>query len=412
MDIDRCLTDPSFYATGEPHEIWTHLRREDPVHWTKSPLSFGGFWSLTRHADVTAAYCDPKSFSSERNGVAMPTTAEQEQIPREQLGFKEMMILTDPPLHAAMRRAFNRLFLPRSVGRYDTRGREIVSEILGEVIPRGECDFVRDVAVKLPMAFICEMMAIPRQDWELMFQWTNMALGADDPEFQIGSAAETSMTGITSVYGYCVKLALERRGASGDDLLTIIGNAEINGRKLNEHELGHNGFQFVAGGMETTRNAISGGMLALIKHPDQRRRLVDDPSLMPTAVEEILRWTSPVTQIMRTATRDIEMRGKTIHEGDRVLLWNASANRDEEVFAEPFKFDVARTPNEHLAFGIGEHYCIGAHLARLEIRLMLEALLRQMPDIELAGEPERLQSMLLAGIKHMPVRFTPHPAGN
>jgi cholest-4-en-3-one 26-monooxygenase len=203
---------------------------------------------------------------------------------------------------------------------------------------------------------------------------------------------------------------VERRGGAGDDLLSIIGNAEVQGRELNWRELGHNGGLFVLGGLETTRNAISGGILALLENPREMDRLRSAPSLMHTACEEILRWTSPITQLMRIATRDVELRGKKIREGDRVVMWHASANRDEEAFADPDRFDVGRSPNEHLAFGRGEHFCIGAHLARLELRLMLEAVLREMPDLRLAGAVERLRSNVVAGIKHMPVRFTPRRA--
>lgn len=408
-DLDRQLTDPDFFRTGNPHATLRRLRLEDPVHWTQGDLS-RGFWSVTKYADVAAVAADPRTFSSQAAGVALPSSRQMEQISPQAMGCGESMIMTDPPRHIAMRKAFNRIFLPRAVAAQEASGRKLVAEILAEVLPRGQCDLVVDVAVKLPMAFICEMMAIAREDWERMYLWGNMAAGAEDPEFQVGSALDTRREGNSSIFKYCAELARERRGGGGEDLLSVIGNAEIDGRQLNWRELGHNGGLFVLGGLETTRNAISGGILALIENPHEAQRLRSTPSLMHSACEEVLRWTSPITQLMRVAMRDVEVRGKKIREGDRVVIWHASANRDEEVFPDAFRFDVGRSPNEHLAFGRGEHFCIGAHLARLELRLMLEAVLREMPDIRLAGPIERLRSNVIAGIKHMPVRFTPRKA--
>jgi cholest-4-en-3-one 26-monooxygenase len=408
-DLDRQLTDPGFFATGDPHALLRRLRAEDPVHWTQGALS-RGFWSVTKYADVMAVAIDPRTFSSERGGITLPSSPQMEQISPQAMGCGESMIMTDPARHIAMRKAFNRLFLPRAVAVHEASGRKLVAEILDEVLPRGECDLVVDVAVKLPMAFICEMMGIPRQDWVRMNTWGNMVAGAEDPEYQVGSALDTRREGNSCIFKYCAQLALERRGGDGDDLLSIIGNAEVQGRELNWRELGHNGGLFVLGGLETTRNAISGGILTLLENPREMDRLRSAPSLMHPACEEILRWTSPITQLMCVATCDVELRGKKIREGDRVVMWHASANRDEEAFADPDRFDVGRSPNEHLAFGRGEHFCIGAHLARLELRLILEAVLREMPDLRLAGDVERLRSNVVAGIKHMPVRFTPRRA--
>jgi cytochrome P450 len=416
MDIDRALTDPGFFADHDPHPLWQQLRREDPVHWTEGRVR--PFWSITRHDDIVAAFIEPNLFTSSR-GVVVPSSPEVEQITPEMSGAGQMMIMTDPPLHGSMRRAFNRLFLPRAVGVYDDPGRKLVAEILDAVLDRGSCDFVVDVAARLPMAFICEIMGIPRRDWNDMFTWGNMALGFEDAEYQVesGSATETRRQGVTNLGGYCVQRALERRGGNGEDLLSVLGNAEINGRKLTEGELFHNGFQYVIGGLETTRNAISGGLLGLIQHPAECAKLINNPSLMPTAIEEILRWSSPITHIARFATRDTELAGKTIREGDLVALWLPSGNRDEQTFHDPYRFDIERTPNEHVAFGRGEHFCAGAHLARLELRLMMDSLVHELEQIELAGPVERLSSNLVSGIKHMPVRFkrthasVPHACG-
>jgi cytochrome P450 len=403
-EIDRALTDPSYYVEHDPHPLWQQLRREDPIHWTSGLVR--GFWSLTRYEDIIAVFSEPNLFTSTR-GLIVPSSPEMEQLTPEMTGAGQMMIMTDPPLHVAMRRAFNRLFLPRAVGRYDSPGTALVDEILNEAVERGECDFVVDVAARLPMAFICEIMGIPRPDWPLMFKWGNMSLGNEDPEYQTesGSALETRQEGTSKLGSYCASLALERRGSSGEDLLSVLANAEINGRKLTESELIHNGFLYVVGGLETTRNAISGGLLAFINYPAEWARLVAEPALLPAAIEEILRWTSPITHIARVALKDTVVGGKAIGAGEQLATWLPSANRDEQVFEDPYRFDIARTPNEHIAFGKGEHFCAGAHLARLELRLMLDAILKQIDKFELAGPVERLQSNLVAGIKHMPVRL-------
>jgi cytochrome P450 len=298
--------------------------------------------------------------------------------------------------------------LPRAIGRFEVPGPQLVREILDEALTRGECDFVLDVAARLPMAFICEIMGIPRVDWPDIFRWGNMIAGNEDAEYQVesGSALETRQQGTLNIGKYCKKAALERRGGDGEDLLSVLGNAQINGRLLTERELAHNGVLYVGAGLETTRNAISAGLLALLEHPAELDLLLKDEALMPTAVEEILRWSSPVTHFARVAMKDTELGGKQIQQGDRVVLWFPSGNRDEAVFENPYTFDLRRTPNEHIAFSKGEHFCAGAHLARLELRLMLQALLKRTKQIELTGKVERLRSNFLAGIKHMPVRFT------
>jgi cytochrome P450 len=403
--IDEALSDPGFFVEHDPHPLWRQLREEDPIHWTEGLVR--PFWSITRYDDIIAVVSEPALFSSAYL-ISLPSSLELEQLTPEMLGSGEMMLMTDPPLHAAMRRAFNRLMLPRAVGRFEVPGPQLVREILDEALARGECDFVLDVAARLPMAFICEIMGIPRSDWPDMFRWGNMIAGNEDTEYQVdsGSALETRQQGTRNIGNYCIRAALERRGGDGEELLSVLGNARINSRLLTERELAHNGVLYVGAGLETTRNAISAGLLALLEHPAELELLLQDESLLPTAVEEILRWSSPVTHFARVATRNTELRGKQIHQGDRLALWFPSANRDEAVFEDPYTFNVRRTPNEHIAFSKGEHFCGGAHLARLELRLMLQALLKRTRQIELTGKVERLRSNFLAGIKHMPVRFT------
>jgi cytochrome P450 len=403
-EIDEALSDPGFFVDHDPHPLWRQLRHEDPIHWTEGLTR--PFWSITRYDDIITVVGQPALFSSAFL-VSLPSSPELEQLTPEMLGSGEMMLMTDPPLHAAMRRAFNRLMLPRAVGRFEVPGPQLVKEILDEALARAECDFVLDVAARLPMAFICEIMGIPRNDWADMFKWGNMIAGNEDEEYQVesGSALETRQEGTRKIGEYCTRAALERRGRDGEDLLSVLGNARLNGRLLTERELAHNGLLYVGAGLETTRNAISAGLLALLDHPAELELLLKQQALMPTAVEEILRWSSPVTHFARVATEATELGGKRIHKGERVALWFPSGNRDEAVFVNPYTFDIRRTPNEHIAFSKGEHYCAGAHLARLELRLMLQALLKRTCQIELIGKVERLRSNFLAGIKHMPVRF-------
>jgi cytochrome P450 len=408
--IDAALSDPGFFVDHDPHPLWKELRENDPIHWTEGLGK--PFWSATRYDDIISVVSKPTFFSSAYL-IGLPSSPEMEQVTPEMLGSGEMMLMTDPPLHGAMRRAFNRLMLPRAVGRFEAPGPQLVREILERAMARGECDFVVDIAARLPMAFICEIMGIPRKDWPDMFTWGNMVAGNEDPEYQVdsGSPLDTRQEGSRNIGLYCLEAALERRGGDSQDLLGVLGNATIDGRLLTRTELAHNGLLYVGAGLETTRNAISAGLLALLEHPEQMDLLLEHPEIMPTAVEEILRWASPVTHFARVATMDTELGGKRIHVGDRVALWFPSANRDEAIFRDPYSFDLRRAPNDHLAFSRGEHFCGGAHLARLELRLTLQALLPRLRQIEITGKVERLRSNFLAGIKHLPVRFSESQAG-
>jgi cytochrome P450 len=410
MQNDLDLTNLDLFLAGDPHSVWKELRAADPVHWTERQNK-RGFWSITKHADALRVYRDPAAFSS-RGGVVLGSTdAQDPNQPQVQLGFDQMMILTDPPRHGRMRQMLNRSFTPRALAPHEPHIRAIATEILDAIAEQGRCDLVVDVAAKLPTAVICEMLAIPAEDWDLMFALGNMTLGSEDPEYQVdGSSQKTSAQAQMEIFSYFMKLIGERRSNPGPDLVSALVNGEIDGDRLTDIEVLFNCFLLILGGQETTRNAISGGMNALMHDPSDRERLARDALLMPSAIEEILRWTSPITHIMRTATRDVEIRGRTIHQGDRVVIWNPSGNRDEEVFDDPYRFDIARQPNDHIAFGYGEHFCIGANLARLEMRVMLGELLRRMPDMAPAGPVERLRSNLLAGIKHLPVTFSPAKA--
>jgi cytochrome P450 len=407
QDYAYDLTDPAFFATGNPYAIWRRMRAEEPVRLTRGRIRTP-FWSVTRHEDALTVFRNPAVFSSQRVSPLLPvdTYAEEHEHERED-GKGAILVMTDPPFHTALRKSYNAMFLPRAVAKWEEPARRRAKELIAEVAPRGKCDLVTDLAAKFPLTIICQMMNVPRSDWASLLRWSNMAIASDEPEYQVGTSEETRREGFLRISTYCLKTALERRGKPIDDLLGAMGNAEVYRRKWNEREIAFNGVLTVLGGIDTTRNTTAGAMLEMIRHPQELARLRANPGLMRTAVEEALRWTSPIAHVRREAMCDFELRGQKIRKGEWVVVWIASANRDEEAFPEPDRFDVGRTPNEHLAFLYGEHYCLGAHLARLELRVILSELISQLPDMELDGEVEWTQSTQVPGIKHMPVKFTP-----
>jgi cytochrome P450 len=393
------LTDLDFFVHGDMYEAFKLLRTHEPVHWQERKPG-RGFWSLTRYDDVLAAYKDARNFSS-----ALGVTLYFGRPEPERSGMGRMMILSDPPRHAKIRQIVSRRFTPRAVAAYEGRIRQIASDIIDSIAEQGGCDFVVDIAARLPTAAICEMMGIEREHWDLMFTIANQSVGRHDDEYAMGrSGRETMLDAQARASEFFVKEAEKRRRNPTDDLISVLVHGEVGEEPLNNAEVIPNCWLLMLGGQETTRNAISGAMLALAQHPAEREKFLAAPSAS-AAIEEFLRWTSPVTHIMRTAMSDMRIHGETIRTGDRVVLWNAAANRDERRFDNPDSFDVTRAPNEHLAFGYGEHFCLGAHLARLEMKVMFEELIRRVSDIEIAGPIERLRSNFVAGIKHMPIRF-------
>jgi cholest-4-en-3-one 26-monooxygenase len=318
----------------------------------------------------------------------------------------------DPPEHGEFRKLASRHFTPRALAKLERPIEELTEQILNDVAGRAapgerfEGDFVEDVAARLPLAVIAEMLGVPREDHELLFRWTNETIGSTDPEYQQSrTAAQTAEGSRLALFEYFHRLAEARRTAPRDDIVTVLVTAESDGRPLPPLELLSYFFLLVVAGNETTRNAISGGLLAFMQHPDEWQRLRAAPDGIERAVEEVLRWTSPVIQFTRTAAEDTEVRGQRIRAGESLALFYPSANRDEDVFEEPFRFRTERRPNPHLAFGFGEHFCMGAHLARLELRIVFRSLLRRLAQVEPAGPVERLRSSFVGGIKHMPVRY-------
>jgi cholest-4-en-3-one 26-monooxygenase len=398
------LDDPTTFSNGIPHEAFAVLRRQAPVRWHAD----AGFWSLTRLADIAAVGRDTERFSSEA-GIMMfdqPELAAPE-APR-------MMIEMDPPRHTRYRLLVNRGFTPRMIARLTERIRAGAAAVVDDVQAQGSCEFVSSIASPLPLQVIADLLGVPAVDRGRVFSLSNRIMGHEDEEF--GAAAGVApYEAIGEMFSYAAALAAERRAATAEDgaaagsvgddivgaLLSKVGDDE-----LTEDEFGWFFLLLVVAGNETTRTALAQGMLAFFAHPDQWSRLVHDPSLLDSAVEEVLRWSTPLLHFRRTATEDVTLHGETIRRGDKVLLWYASANFDEDVFADPLSFDIGRSPNDHVTFGTGgPHFCLGAHLARLELHAMLEELTRRLPGLRLDGHVERLTSNWTNGIKRMPVAF-------
>jgi cholest-4-en-3-one 26-monooxygenase len=409
---DVNIVHPDHYvAEGYPHDVWTWLRREDPVHWFDRTEGVP-FWAITKHADIVHISKRPHEFPSG------PRLVLSHQPDRERPNiFPTTIIGMDPPKHGIFRQLVNRRFTPNALKRLypdiDRIGREIVEGLVGEG-SSGECDFVEKVAAPLPIAVIAWMLGVPESDWRLLFDWTNRTIGAGDPEYQAegDNAAETARAATFELFEYFRSLVEEKRKNPADDLITLFSQLEYEGVPLTPEEVLAWCFVIVLAGNETTRNATTGGMLAFIEHPDELRKFQRNPDLLKPAVEEVVRWTSPIIHFSRTATVDCELRGKQIRTGDVVGLFYASANRDEEIFDHPFEFRIDRDPNRHLGFGMGEHFCLGAHVARTELQIAYKHLLPRIESVELAGPVERLRSNLVGGIKHLPIRYKLKPAAS
>jgi len=397
LDQINLLDLDAFATRGFPHEAFAMLRREAPVFRHPEPKG-PGFWVISKHADVIHVSKRPLVFCS-MQGVNL------QLVPTEELTILQTMMLgMDPPWHSKYRRLVSGGFTPRTISRLEPHIRQIARELVDGIAEKGECEFVKEVAAELPLQVIAEFLGVPHQERSRIFQLSNRLIGFDDPEFQ--TSPEDGKIAATEMWLYANELAAARRVNPRDDMVSLLLSAEVEGEKLSEMEFNNFFLLLAVAGNETTRNLISGGMLALLEHPRELRRLQSDLSLLPTAVEEMLRFVTPVVHFRRTATEDTVLGGQQIAAGDRVVMFYPSANRDEEVFSDPERFDIARTPNDHLSFGIGEHFCLGSQLARLEIRIVFEELLRRLPEIELAGPVRRLRSNFISGIKSMPLRFS------
>jgi cholest-4-en-3-one 26-monooxygenase len=389
--------DPGIYAVGIPYDTFRRMRAEAPVYWHAEPDGGRGFWAVTKYSDVVAISKNPGTFSSARGATFI-----QDQNDIDLPVMQSFMLNMDPPQHIRFRNLVKHAFAPKSLPALEPGIRKTVRQIIDRVAVQGHCDFVRDVACQLPLRVIAEMIGVPDEDRDMVYEWSNKMVGFDDPEVR-NSFADCQAAAM-EMFQYAGTLGQARLDKPGNDLISMLMKGVTDGG-LSAMEFASFFMLLFVAGNETTRNATSGGVLALLEHPEQMRLLLQNPELLPSAVEEILRWVSPLIYFRRTATRDTEIRGVQIRENDKVAMWYPSANRDEEVFANPDTFDIAREPNEHLAFGVGQHWCLGANLARMELRCMFEEILRRLPAIELDGQPQRLRSNFLNGIKTMPVRF-------
>jgi cholest-4-en-3-one 26-monooxygenase len=399
---DINLLDADAYQRhGPPYEQFAWLREHAPVFWHADGggPDWPGFWAITRHEDVAHISRHPELFSSARRLALFG------EIPEEQIELQRLMMLNmDPPQHTRQRAFVNRGFTPRMIGMLEEHIVGICRTLLDETRQREQADFVTDIAAPLPLQVICELIGAPVKDRDWIFEMSNRLIGSDDPEFQVAEQAQQDAA--AQVYAYADELAERRRAEPADDIVTRLLQPDDKGEALTTSEFDLFFLLLTVAGNETTRNAASGGMLALFEHPDQWQRLVEDPSLIPTAAEEIVRWVTPVNMFRRTAMADTEVHGQKIAAGEKVVVFYPAANRDDDVFAAPGQFDVGRDPNPHVGFGGGgPHFCLGRHLAALELRVLLQALTERMPGIRLDGEVSRLRSNFINGIKHMPVRF-------
>jgi len=399
-DID--LIDGKNFVAGVPHHWFRQLRQEAPVYWHPEPgTPRGGFWTVTGYDDCVTVNRDWEHFSSARKS-ALFADMDDDALAQQQL----MMLNMDPTMHTRYRRLVNHGFTPKLVRDLERQIVGYADGIIDAVCERGTADFVEEISAELPLLVIAELLGVPPEDRRMVFEWSNRMIGSEDPEYQLVGVdpGESAM----QVFSYAEELAASRRLEPRQDLVSVLLQAEVEGEKLNQLELDLFFLLLIVAGNETTRNLMSGAMTAFFEHPDQWELLRRDRSLLAPAVEEMLRYVTPVMHFRRTATMDQELGGQPIQEGDKVVFWHTSANRDDRVFTNPDTFDIARKPNNHIAFGGGgPHFCLGANLARMEIMVMFDRLLDRIPDIRLDGEVQRLQSNFINGTKHIPVAFAP-----
>jgi cytochrome P450 len=429
------IVNPDTYVHGVPYAALARLRRESPVVWLDEPAvddwpAGPGFWAVLRHADVKHVLRNPQVFSSQLGATQIRDPATPEALAY----VRRMMLNLDPPEHSRLRGLLAKAFTPRAIARLERRIEEWARDLVAAVAGRGECDFAKDVAADLPLLTLSEVFGVPAQDRWLLFDWSNRVIGYQDPEYAASAHADaagsTGMArraialrpvpdtagrmpdprtrqGMPDLYAYANELGEYKRRNPGDDVMSnLMRHVEADGGRVSIAEFENLFWLFSVAGNETLRNGLPGGLLALLSTMDAQRRLRADRSLLPRAIEEMLRWWTPVMHFRRTATVDTELAGTRIRAGDKVVVWFSSANRDERAFADPDSFRLDRSPNDHLTFGHGPHFCLGAHLARVQLRAMFAAMLDLLGEIELAGEPVRLRSNFQNGVKRLPIRWT------
>jgi cytochrome P450 len=394
------LSDHDAFVGAVPHEAFAALREHDPVHWNPEPDG-PGFWAVTRYGDIRAVHRDVGTYSSEIGGTSL------EDLEPEYIEARKSMLDMDPPRHDELRGLIARRFTPRAVGVWEEQVRTVTREVLDRALPIGEFDFVAEIASEIPMQVFAEILGVPHDERRVIIEIGDRLLGNADPEYAVPPDdahrhLPFSSPAALEMFAFGRRLAAQRRKEPRNDIITQLAFEPLTQQEFDVY------FVLLAtAGNETTRHTITHGLLGLLEHPDQIARLRDDPSLGKSAAEEMLRWATPVHHFRRTAAVDTELAGTEIKAGDKVTTWFVSGNRDKTVFEDPYRFDVGRTPNPHMAFGPGGiHHCMGAHLAKMEVRIAFEELLARTDRIELTGPPERLRSNFFNGIKRLPVRVT------
>ena len=395
------LSDHDAFVEAVPHEAFAALREHDPVHWNPEPDG-PGFWAVTRYGEIRAVHRDVGTYSSEIGGTSL------EDLEPEYIEARKSMIDMDPPRHDELRGLIARRFTPRAVGVWEEQVRTVTREVLDRALPMGEFDFVAEIASEIPMQVFAEILGVPQDERRVIIEIGDRLLGNADPEYAVPSDdahrhLPFSSPAALEMFEFGRRLAAQRRKDPRNDIITQLAFEPLTQQEFDVY------FVLLAtAGNETTRHTITHGLLGLLEHPEELARLRDDPTLGKSAAEEMLRWATPVHHFRRTAAVDTELAGTEISAGDKVTTWFVSGNRDESVFEEPYRFDVGRSPNPHMAFGPGGiHHCMGAHLAKMEVRIAFEELLARTDRIELTGPPERLRSNFFNGIKRLPVRVTP-----
>lgn len=390
------IYDPDLYVDGPIHEIFSELRRTDPVHWQSMPDQ-PGYWAVLKHADVSHVARHPDLFSAEIEGVVLENMA-AEQLQQS----RNMLLMMDPPRHTAYRQPLAESFKVRTIGMMEQRIRVLCRAIIDEAVQRGSVEFCHEVAGSLPSQVVGELVGIPESDWGDIRTWAEQSTASQDPD--LAGDGYAAVSGMGQMAMYAMGFAAQRRTEPPrDDLASLILAGNFGDGPMSDIEFASFFVQLVTAGNDTTKTMLSSGLQALLAHPQQLGDLRDDPALIPGAVEEILRWANPLHYFRRTALADTEIRGVPIAQGDKVAMWYTSANRDEDVFADSQSFDIRRTPNHHLSFGFGQHYCLGVHLARLEGRVFFEELLATCSAIEQTGESRRIRSNLNNGLKSLPI---------
>ena len=397
------LTAPETYHGDVPREVFRYLRDQAPVYWHEDPQQGIGFWAITRHADLDFVSKNPQLFSSSEKSCLL-----NESDPESLALLRLQLINMDPPDHLKYRRLVRNAFTPRQVDSYEPRFREVARDILSKAVEGGRCEFVADIASELPLIAICELMGVPLDKRQRLFELTNIMMGMDDPE--LTTTEEDGMLAMMEMFFLAQDLAEQHRTNPQDDIVNVLLNGTVEDEPLTDEEFCHFFLLLIVAGNETTRTVTAQGMRLLMEHPDQYRQLLENPDLLEGAIEEFLRFNPAVIAFRRTAMEDVELGGQQIRKGDKVQLYYAAASSDEAVFEDADTFDITRAQredvrNKHRAFGIGEHFCMGSHLARLELKLIFEEILKRIRNPELDGDINWLRSNFIHGIKSMPIAF-------